>query len=252
MDSAHLLLNAPMCDAAKQVSAGNSRLVRIGANTRGRDLAVGDIHGSFSALQRALDGIDFDQGRDRLFAVGDLVDRGPESDQVLRWLEQPWFHAICGNHDMMVWRQALGDPYPYVNLLDQEGDWLLDLDPETQKRLGERLSDLPLAIELETPAGLVGMVHADCPYDDWHDMQRQELTDGSKECCLWSRERFLRRYTADVRNVRAVVHGHTTMRTMQKLGNVFYIDTGGWRAGGHFTLLDLHSLTPIGRPGQAV
>ncbi|MBZ0074391.1 metallophosphoesterase [Bordetella hinzii] len=39
--------------------------------------------------------------------MGDLVDRGPESADVLKWLERPWFHAICGNHDLMTWRRAI-------------------------------------------------------------------------------------------------------------------------------------------------
>ncbi|VFR19999.1 Phosphoprotein phosphatase [plant metagenome] len=33
-----------------------------------------------------------------------------------------------------------------------------------------------------------------------------------------------------------------TLRKPMKLGNVYYIDTGGWQAAGRFTLLDLHTL----------
>lgn len=74
---------------------------RFARNVAGRDFAVGDIHGCFSYLERSLEVIGFDEGVDRLFSVGDLVDRGPESDQVLTWLGKPWFHAICGNHEVM-------------------------------------------------------------------------------------------------------------------------------------------------------
>ena len=38
-----------------------------------------------------------------------------------------------------------------------------------------------------------------------------------------------------------------TTRTMEILGNVHFIDTGGWRPGGHFTFLDLRTL--VARPG---
>ena len=55
-------------------------------NERGRDFVVGDIHGMFSALENFLEELSFDPGRDRLFSVGDLIDRGPESDPVLQWL----------------------------------------------------------------------------------------------------------------------------------------------------------------------
>lgn len=71
----------------------------------------------------------------------------------------------------MSWRSALGDPYPEVNHLEHCGDWLHKIDLETQRRFGVQLAALPLAIEVETAEGLVGLVHADCPYDDWKDMQ---------------------------------------------------------------------------------
>jgi len=221
----------------------NPQLVRFSANTQGRDFAVGDIHGCFSALQCALDSIQFKPEHDRLFSVGDLVDRGPESHLVLEWLNRPWFHAICGNHDFMIWRCALGDPYLEVNHLEHGGTWTTTLNACTLRSIGERLAGLPLAMEVETPQGLIGLVHADCPYDDWHLMQQQSLSPYVADCCLWSRERYRRQYTAPIRNVRAVVHGHTTVSRIQQLGNVFFIDTGGWRTGrGHFTLLNLHTL----------
>lgn len=67
----------------------NTSIPRFALNTHGRDFAVGDTHGAFGALQRALEAIGFDAQKYRLFSVGDLVDRGPESHQVLVWLEKP-------------------------------------------------------------------------------------------------------------------------------------------------------------------
>jgi serine/threonine protein phosphatase 1 len=226
---------------------------RFSRNDAGRDFAVGDIHGCFSALTRALGVVRFDPVVDRLFSVGDLVDRGPESSHVMSWLESPWFHAICGNHDFMTWRSALGDPYPDVNHLAHGGEWLGLLPAAERQCIGERLSALPLAVEVETPLGIVGLVHADCPFDDWREMQRvrwDELkpTHPVAEYCLWSIERHARQYAGQVRNIRAVVHGHRTVPSAQVLGNVHFIDTGGWRRGGHFTLLDLHTLKPSRGP----
>ena len=62
-------------------------LRHFACNETGRDMVVGDIHGNFSQLRRTLNMLHFspDKG-DRLFSVGDLVDRGPESDEVLSWL----------------------------------------------------------------------------------------------------------------------------------------------------------------------
>ena len=68
---------------------------RMTANTRGRDLAVGDIHGHFERLQECLEAVEFDPAVDRLFSVGDLVDRGPASPQALEWLAKPWFSRLA-------------------------------------------------------------------------------------------------------------------------------------------------------------
>ncbi len=214
---------------------------------------MGDIHGCFSHLSRSLEAIGFDASADRLFSVGDLVDRGPESDQVLEWLAKPWFFAICGNHDFMVWRSALGIPYPDADHVLHGGAWLEKISGTERSQLGRRLRALPLALEVETALGLVGLVHADCPFDDWHEMQqvpwsRIDPTSPLAECCLWSIERYERQYPNPIRNVRAVVHGHMTVRYPKVLGNVHFIDTGGWKPDGCFSFLELESLKAVSGP----
>lgn len=69
------------------------------SNTTGRDFVVGDLHGCYSALQALLEHVKFHPARDRLFSVGDLVDRGPHSHLVLELLKKPWFFSCMGNHE---------------------------------------------------------------------------------------------------------------------------------------------------------
>lgn len=73
----------------------------IPENTQGKDWVVGDIHGQYDILMEALDNISFDRTKDRLFSVGDLVDRGPKVFECLRLLKEPWFFAVKGNHENM-------------------------------------------------------------------------------------------------------------------------------------------------------
>lgn len=221
---------------------GNARVRRFGLNTCGRDFAVGDIHGYFGRLQAALDTVKFAPEKDRLFSVGDLVDRGPESPDVLQWLERPWFHAVCGNHDLMTWRRAMGHPIRDVDHCAHGGQWLDDCASHVRERIAICLSALPLAIEVETPDGLVGIVHADFPYDDWNAIHGAGFDQEDEDACLWSIDRYRAQYAQPVRNIHAVVHGHMTLRKPAKLGNVYYIDTGGWQDAGRFTLLNLHTL----------
>ena len=72
--------------------------------------AIGDIHGCFRTLQRLMKTIRFDPGRDRLWLVGDLVNRGPMSLEVLRWVRQLGDRAVCvlGNHDLKLLACGLG------------------------------------------------------------------------------------------------------------------------------------------------
>ena len=69
------------------------------ANTRGRDLVVGDVHGCFRTLERALAFVEFDPRRDRLFGVGDLVARGPHSHEAAHWIENRFTAVAMANHD---------------------------------------------------------------------------------------------------------------------------------------------------------
>ena len=69
----------------------------------GRDLVVGDLHGHFDTLEHALDALCFDPARDRLFSVGDLIDRGPRSHDAIEWLNAGRFAGtVRGNHEQMM------------------------------------------------------------------------------------------------------------------------------------------------------
>lgn len=72
--------------------------------------AIGDIQGCFLTLDKLLAQIRFDPVRDRLWLVGDLVNRGPRSLEVLRWVRRMGDRAtaVLGNHDLHLIGRALG------------------------------------------------------------------------------------------------------------------------------------------------
>ena len=72
--------------------------------------AIGDVQGCFSSVTRLTKTIQFDPKQDRLWFVGDLVNRGPDSLKVLRYIRALGQAAITvlGNHDIFLLAVAAG------------------------------------------------------------------------------------------------------------------------------------------------
>ncbi|MCD6046858.1 MAG: bis(5-nucleosyl)-tetraphosphatase, symmetrical [Gammaproteobacteria bacterium] len=72
--------------------------------------AIGDLQGCYDEFQQLLEKIHFDEAKDTLWLVGDLVNRGPKSLEVLRFCKnfQGQLHAVLGNHDLHLLATAKG------------------------------------------------------------------------------------------------------------------------------------------------
>lgn len=244
-----------------------STVQRFKKNTTGRDFVVGDLHGCFSQLRKELAMRQYDPARDRLFAVGDLVDRGFESPAVLDVVREYRIHSVRGNHEDAIvrWHRYGSNA---AALRGNGAEWLLDMakdDAGPVHDIVDYMAALPFAIEIETDHGLVGIVHADVPLPSWPQTIRaldQEHRDGPlRHKTLWDRSRWKARRSGALASMRrvatqlfprvasawrepddyidgisAVIVGHTPTREPKVRGNVINVDTGVV-FGGTLTLL---------------
>jgi serine/threonine protein phosphatase 1 len=133
-----------------------TRCKRLPGHAVGRDFVVGDLHGHRGLLEKALEQLAFDTARDRLLSVGDLVNRGPDSLGTLALIEEPWFHAVLGNHELML-LDHLGYYVSRVHagrtFSRSGGSWVEDAasrHPRLLARLADKLAALPIAIHVES------------------------------------------------------------------------------------------------------
>ena len=241
---------------------------RLDPNDRGRDLVVGDVHGHFATLRRALAELQVGE-HDRVFSLGDLVDRGPDSFEAKDWIAGPKlptrFHVVLrGNHEQMMLEALLEGPPRRRRMWDDNawslwemngGGWWKPRSPSHgAKAWIDVLSPLPFCPQVDTSFGPVGLVHA-CPvWPSWEELEAKLPGDRdenhlTRERALWSRVRHGHvqpelgetgeEHLGPVEGVRCVVTGRTPRPAPVWHENVLAIDTGVHiddRGYGHLTI----------------
>lgn len=207
------------------------------SNRSGRDFVVGDLHGCVDALRFLLREIDFQPSRDRLFSVGDLVDRGSQSEEALALLDQPWFHAVLGNHEDALCAVAEG------KLKKQwwygiGGLWSAHVPPERLRAYAQRLRALPLVRVIGSGKERFNVLHAEFLGTD-ADLDADHFSEESRQQLLWGRS--LAMGTGDAMRqigLSLTYSGHTPVREVQQFGAQVFIDTGAFGPGGKLTIVE--------------
>lgn len=202
-------------------------------NSRGRDFVAGDIHGEFEVLENALEQINFDVRADRLFCVGDLIDRGPQSARAAEFLHYKWFNSIAGNHEWMLYNCHDDDKHRLSLWYPNGGGWWEGCTQAARINIVVAVEAMLYAvITLPAADALYGLVHAlPYPYYSWSGFSRKiERDQEVQQWALW--ERDYGAITDDgIDGVDLIFCGHTPINEVHKFSNLINIDTGcGHRA----------------------
>lgn len=245
-------------------------------NLLGRDFVVGDVHGHAALLDCLIHAVRFDPERDRLLALGDLIDRGPDSLALLQRVEKlPWFHSLRGNHEAML-KASVRSVSASLLWHRNGGQWGQDIPDETLRALVRLVDGLPLAMTLPLRDGRrIGLIHAEVPLGmGWSEVEAMRVDDEASHreldpddeslaaSALWGRNRItacegirkllhperlsmsrlarLRFAVQPVDGIDQVIAGHSYSEDRRPVAcsNLLFIDTGVFEDDGRLTMVE--------------
>ena len=214
-----------------------------------RHFVVGDVHGRYEALLNLLEEINYDDTTDMIYSVGDVIDRGPQSVEVIKFFQQPNTHVARGNHEQMI-----------INQKDWKSVWLHPPHggPATLASLAEHNLDmnwleqfcnkLPVCLDVgdTDQEGAFRVIHAELPprlsEDDFCSYLIEHPDDAAEGEMLWGR-RTINQAKRNIEHMlpagygvefhpnwttRNVFCGHTPIERSIRVGNMWWLDT--WKS----------------------
>lgn len=210
---------------------------------------IGDIHGCHTSLLALLDKVK--DLADTLIFIGDYVDRGPASKQVLETLIQlrgmhPHVIFLKGNHELMFLNYLKGtESSSFLSIGGQETMDSYGIDPEA--------SGNTIMYELLPPPHVAFLENLPLYYEDSHGIYvhaglqpGRHLSTQTGDWCLWVRDRFIR---SSFDFGKPVIFGHTAFLKPHIEANKIGIDTGAVY-GGKLTALLLPDMQFIQVDGE--
>ena len=212
-----------------------------------RAYAIGDVHGRLDLLEQLLSEIERDRSerptpKTLLVFLGDLIDRGPHSAQVIERLrtyssDDARTVFLLGNHEEVLLRILDGDTSLIPSWLQFGGRQCLQSYGADSRRIARETDEKALEIIRGViPGAHVAFLNSfidTCRFGDYlfvHAGVRPgvAIDDQQQSDLRWIREPFL---FDDTDHGCVVVHGHTIRDEVEERPNRIGVDTGAYRTG---------------------
>lgn len=209
--------------------------------------AIGDVHGRLDLLEQLISSIDLDSAKNpdaqkTLIFLGDLIDRGPNSAQVIDFClklarEREGVRFLTGNHEE-VYRLALGGDMRALTLFSRIGgrETILSYGVSMEEYLAADFERLLEMLRQRVPQEHIDFV------DGFEDMivlgdyafvhagirPNRPLAEQKISDLRWIRDEFLRSPSP---LEKVIVHGHTISEDVEIQPHRIGLDTGAYKSG---------------------
>lgn len=164
-------------------------------------LVIGDIHGCLDELKELIQGID--RAKTRIILVGDLIDRGPESEGTIDFVRSNNIECVKGNHELMA-EKCLPALDQYITSFNAKGlyelyesDWFYNGGHDVFNQYRDTDSLYKLATDIKWLAQLPFYIETGIVNDSglellvshtWRSYKKLEAASRGGFNFLWSRE----------------------------------------------------------------
>lgn len=224
---------------------------------------IGDVHGEFDSLRLLVNKLPKDSN---LIFVGDLVDRGRKSKEVIEFVKSNNYRCVLGNHEEMMieYCEKFIKNYPNIHFMDTISMWirsggkhtllsyglieidqydgkiLIIKDKEKFEVLKEHISwlkTLPVYIELNIKQDDKPIVISHSAIGDvWHHRDNEKKKRTFREYSLWGRK--MPKVDSEIFNV----FGHTIVQKVDIKEHYVNVDTGCHYVNDGFGVLSAYCI----------
>lgn len=205
--------------------------ISLKGNSLGSDYVVTDVNGCLSVLSSLLDSVKF-SSNDRLFLVGNTIDKGAHSKELIDFSKAENIYPLIGSSELIMC-MALhpSAPASTVDVFSEQWDlhggaWRHALSKTEMARLYSIVSKWPVSITIDGDHRF-GLVHSESPFDSWDKFVASELTYELLNDATTGQTILQGARDGFISGVDCVISGHTQLaRPPVTVGNCRFINHG--------------------------